>query len=504
MSNPEAFALNLSLREFLDAVEHQAKPLVIPLCAELPLPDLSPPALFSSLQTGKGFLLESREGSEKIARYSYIGIDPTLIVALGDTPSIEGKEPYLSIARNPEGSTAIDMLRSILYRFNFVNIRAPRFFGGLVGYLSYDLVYSLYGSLLTTQKPASDEPIALFMMVKDCLVLDHCANRMFIFSSPLLLYESDVEEEFERSRERILALARIIPRLEELPTETSPSGQPHLAHRTNLSRDEFCGAVHEVKRYIRAGDIFQAVVSRRIDLDLDVSPFSVYRALRAINPSPYQYYLDFGDRKVLGASPEMLVRVERRNVTTVPIAGTRPRGKTKDEEDLFRRELLADEKERAEHTMLVDLARNDVGRIARFRSIRVEDFMSIERFSHVQHMVSTVRGTLRNDRDGYDALVSCFPAGTVSGAPKLRAMQIIDELEPDRRGVYAGAVGYLGFDRNLEFAITIRTVVVQGKKASIQVGAGIVSDSIPENEYQETEIKAQAMLQAIGAAERYS
>jgi anthranilate synthase component I len=246
-----------------------------------------------------------------------------------------------------------------------------------------------------------------------------------------------------------------------------------------------------------AGDIFQAVLSRRMECAVASDPFPIYAALRTINPSPYMYYLDFGDEQVIGASPEMLVRVEKRRVTTVPIAGTRPRGVDRSEDKRLAQELLLDKKERAEHTMLVDLARNDVGRVCKFGSVDVAEFMGIEKFSHVQHMVSTVQGTLMDHLDCCDALKSCFPAGTVSGAPKIRAMQIIGETEPDARGIYAGAVGYIGFDRNLEFAIAIRTVSVKNGRASIQAGAGIVADSVPENEWIETENKAAAMMRAI-------
>jgi anthranilate synthase component 1 len=461
--------------------------------------------IFSHLYKGRGFLLESMEGSEKIARYSYLGGDPPLSLTFGNPIRCDGIEPYVSIARNLEGAHAVEMLRSLLHRFNFINLRAPRFFGGMVGYFSYDLVYALYRPVLESQKPPSSTPDAQFMLVKDCVVLDHIAQKMFLFSSPLLLYESDPVAGYKASQERISQMAAKILAIRE--SDPSPAHTPlrtSLQYSPNLSRKEFCQAVERAKEYIRAGDVFQVVLSRRIDFAPEVDPFTVYRMLREINPSPYLYYLNFGERKVVGASPEMLVRVERRRVTTVPIAGTRPRGTTREEEERFSRELLADEKERAEHTMLVDLARNDIGRIAKFRSLQVEDFMSIERFSHVQHLVSTVHGTLRDDRDACDALISCFPAGTVTGAPKVRAMQIIDELEPERRGAYAGAVGYVGFDRNLECAITIRTIFFENDKASIQVGAGIVADSVPENEYRETESKAQAMLHAVEGAGRYS
>jgi anthranilate synthase component 1 len=255
-------------------------------------------------------------------------------------------------------------------------------------------------------------------------------------------------------------------------------------------------SLHPVEE-IAAGEIFQGVVSRRIDCDYPADPFAIYTALRAMNPGPYMYYLDFGGMQIAGASPEMLVRVEKGIVTTVPIAGTRPRGQTPEEDERLGRELLADEKERAEHTMLVDLARNDLGRVCRYGSVRPVSFMDVEKYSHVQHIVSVVQGTLDDRYDCFDAFASCFPAGTVSGAPKIRAMQIIEAVEPSPRGVYAGAVGYAGVDGSLECAIAIRTVVVQAGTASVQVGAGIVADSVPEKEWEETENKARAMLRAI-------
>lgn len=499
-------SLNLGIEEYLAIVEHQARPLVIPLCAKIPLPHLSPLDLFSRLRGSHGYLLESIEGSEKIARYSYIGTDPELLVSIGESVRFLGKEPFVSIAKDPEGENAVDQIRSILQRFNFVNVKAPRFFGGMVGYFSYDLVYSLYNPVLQSTKPAPDLPLAQFMLTKDCIVFDHRDRTMFIFCSPFLTYDSDIKEEYEKSGEMILSGAEEILRLEngsEKAAPLSPADKQPPRYSESMSKESFLQAVAKIKEYISAGDIFQAVLSRQIDVGFTKDPFSVYQALRDINPSPYMYYLDFGDLKVIGASPEMLVRVEKRKVTTVPIAGTRLRGKTPEEDQALARELLADEKERAEHTMLVDLARNDVGKVCKFGTVRVEDFMNIERFSHVQHIVSTVHGSLQDNIDGCDALKSCFPAGTVSGAPKIRAMQIIDEMEPERRGLYAGAVGYMGFDRDLEFAITIRTIIARDKKAFVQIGAGIVADSVPEKEWQETEDKARAMVNAIGLARRF-
>ena len=320
----------------------------------------------------------------------------------------------------------------------------------------------------------------------------HCdrspGQELFIFSSPFLTYDSDLSGEYYRSVARIQTISDRISTLVHKHAETNlPVGKPDLPvqARPSISQEAFHEAVRRIKEHIFTGDIFQAVISRRMEFPVSRNPFALYAALREINPSPYMYYLDFGEEKVIGASPEMLVRVEKRRVTTVPIAGTRPRGCTKAEDDWLAEDLLADRKEQAEHTMLVDLARNDLGRVCRFGSVEVTEFMGIEKFSHVQHIVSTVSGILRDNLDCYDAFRSCFPAGTVSGAPKIRAMQIIDDQEPGHRGLYAGAVGYIGFDRNLDFAIAIRTIQVKNGLASVQVGAGIVADSIPENEWME-------------------
>jgi anthranilate synthase component 1 len=500
--------LNLGIDEFILIVETQPRPLVIPLCANLPMPDISPLDVYTGTRDGCGFLLESMEGSEKIARYSFIGIDPDLVITLGDTVDVQGNEPFVSIAQEPEGKNPVDRVKSILSRFQYVNVKAPRFFGGMVGYFAYNCVYSLFEKV-NAQRRAGGRPGAVtdcdarFMLSKDCIVFDHAEKRLFIFSSPFLTYDSDPASEYKKSAAKIRVLHA---RIAELAAE-KPAGTRHERVQTGLpqyfpsvSQEAFERSVERVKEHIAAGDIFQTVISRRVECEVPCDPFAIYSALRTINPSPYMYYLDFGSEKVIGASPEMLVRVERRRVTTVPIAGTRPRGKNAEEDDLLARDLLSDAKELAEHTMLVDLARNDLGRVCRFGTVELGEFMGIEKFSHVQHIVSTVNGILKDNLDCYDALKSCFPAGTVSGAPKIRAMQIIDEEETQNRGIYAGAVGYIGFDKNLEFAIAIRTVILQGSRASIQVGAGIVADSVPANEWNETESKAAAMLRAIERA----
>jgi len=499
---------NLTFDEYLNVVKDQPKPLVIPLCAELPLPGISPLDVYTATKNGCGFLLESMEGSEKIARYSFIGTAPELVVTLGDTVGVAGNEPFVSIAQEPEGTNPVDQIKSILSRFQYVNVKAPRFFGGMVGYFAYDCVYTLFEKV-REQRRAGIRPgagaghDARFMLSKDCIVFDHAEKRLYIFSSPFLTYDSNPAGEYEKSVATIHALHATITGL----AAGKPAGTNHKRGQTSaprfipsVSQEAFGRSVERVKEHIAAGDIFQAVISRRVECEVQCDPFAIYAALRTINPSPYMYYLDFGSEKIIGASPEMLVRVEHRRVTTVPIAGTRPRGKNAEEDEQLARDLLSDSKELAEHTMLLDLARNDLGRVCRFGTVALGEVMGIEKFSHVQHIVSTVSGILKDNLDCYDALKSCFPAGTVSGAPKIRAMQIIDEQEPQNRGIYAGAVGYIGFDRTLEFAIAIRTVIVNEGRACIQVGAGIVADSVPANEWNETEGKAAAMLRAIGQA----
>lgn len=503
--------LNLGLQEYLITVNDQPKPLIIPLCAELPLPDISPLDVYSSTRNGCGFLLESMEGSEKIARYSYIGIDPEFVVTIGNTVDVQGNERFTVIAKDPEGETPVDKIKSILSRFCYVNVKAPRFFGGMVGYFAYDCVYSLFekvggrynGSQTSIRNRDCGNHDASFMLTKDCIIFDHAERKLYIFSSPFLTYDSDLKQEYERSVAKIRTLRDHIATLaseKHAGAALKQGSDKKPEYIPSISQEAFERSVRRVQEHIIAGDIFQAVISHRMECAVNNDPFAIYAALREINPSPYMYYLDFGDEQVIGASPEMLVRVEKRRVTTVPIAGTRPRGRDTREDAQLARELLADPKERAEHTMLVDLARNDLGRVCRFGSVEVEEFMGIEKFSHVQHIVSTVNGMLKDNLDCYDAFKSCFPAGTVSGAPKIRAMQIIKEEESLNRGLYAGAVGYIGFDRNLEFAIAIRTVIVRNGRAYVQVGAGIVADSVPENEWKETESKASAMLRAIEQA----
>ncbi|WP_067047386.1 anthranilate synthase component I family protein [Methanofollis ethanolicus] len=490
-------------QEFLAAAEGGSRPLIIPLCQELPLPPATPPEVYAALCTGAGFLLESMEGSDRSARYSVIGVDPVLSLSLRETAEIAGVDPFVRIAASPDGADPVEMVRSVLGRFTVADVGAPRYFGGFVGYFAYDLVHRFHPKVGPGRHAGPDTPLARLLLAQDCIVFDHLAGRMYVFSSPLLTEDTDPHRAYKKSRARIRALVTQIRILE--PEERKPRPEAagiDLPCRSTFSKEAFEAAVLKMKEHIVAGDIFQGVLSRRIDCDYPGDPFAIYEALRAINPGPYMYFLDFGNQQVAGASPEMLVRVEKGTVTTVPIAGTRPRGATSEEDDRLEADLLADEKERAEHTMLVDLARNDLGRVCTYGSVRLSAFMDVEKFSHVQHIVSTVEGSLDDRYDCFDAFASCFPAGTVSGAPKIRAMQIIDDLEPCPRGIYAGAVGHVGFDGDMDVAIAIRTVVVENGTASVQAGAGIVADSVPENEWEETKNKAAAMLRAIAYGRR--
>ncbi len=504
--------VNLSFSEFSEIVKGHSRPLLVPLFAELPVPAVSAFALYEHVRSGPSCILESVEGNEKIARYSCIGLDPVLSVVLDGTVRITGDAARLCPAGFGTGPVVpAHALRDILGKITVADIPVPRYFGGFIGCFSYDIIESFHPNQFPggLRGKESADPPGQFMLFRDCIVFDHCAGKLYIIANALLTETDDparvYSESLEKINRRMIEIAAFgkgdkKPEAGMVPAPDR-TGTSALQLASNLSKEEFMQAVTRVKDYIAAGEIFQAVISRRIDCRVGCSPLSVYRELRRINPSPYLYYIDFGEKQVIGASPELLVRVEKGKITTVPIAGTRGRGLTPAEDEALAAELLADEKERAEHTMLVDLARNDVGRISRFGTVRVEGFMSVEKFSHVQHIVSTVEGDLDPAYDAFDAFASCFPAGTVSGAPKIRAMQIIDELEPDRRGFYAGATGYIGFDGMLEVAITIRTIVMAGGKASVQVGAGIVADSVAENEWNETERKGRAMLAAIEAAE---
>ncbi|MCS7131958.1 MAG: anthranilate synthase component I family protein, partial [Hadesarchaea archaeon] len=444
------------------------------------------------------YLLESAEGKGQAARYSVIGMDPLLYMASRDhVLEVGGGSCVVELARSRaerarRTSDPLEVLREVMF-FGDMQVPGalgPRFALGAVGYISYDFVRFL----VDLDSLAVDDlrhPDLEFMLPGKVVIFDHWEGLIHYCSLMLLVEGSDVEEEYKRASKELEGLALTRP-----AAEAGRELRPTL--RSNMKRAEFEDKVRAAKEYIRAGDAIQVVLSRRIELEPAPSLGRFYLDLRRINPSPYMFFLDFPKRSVVGSSPEILVKVDGREVVTRPIAGTRRRGRDEKEDQALERELLADEKERAEHLMLVDLARNDLGRVSEFDSVEVREFMKVEKYSHVQHLVSTVAGRLREDCDGFDALRATFPAGTVTGAPKVRAMEIIEELEPTRRGIYAGAVGSFSYTGQVDLAITIRTLIAERGRGYVQVGAGIVADSSPWKEYLETENKARALLSAAG------
>jgi anthranilate synthase component 1 len=438
---------------------------------------------------GPSFLLESVEGGEWLGRYSFIGASPRRVLRV--------KNGYRCFDGG-EASVCLDPLHAIQSIVDAYRPATPalgRFEGGALGYLSYE-AGRYFEQLPRAEHDALDLPDAAFFDVDTVLVFDHVARTIRVVSHAWL--DRPLETAYTEAVDRIDQLvARLTGQLDLTSAPTAGT----TAVCSNLSRPAFEHMVRKGKEHITAGDILQVVLSQRLQVACTGDAFGLYRRLRAVGPSPYMYYLDFSDHQIVGASPELLVQVEGQRVTSRPIAGTRRRGTTMAEDEALAQDLLVDEKERAEHLMLVDLARNDVGRVCRPGTVEVLDFMYVERFSHVMHLVSDVEGILRHDRSLYDVMRSCFPAGTVSGAPKIRAMQIIAELEPDCRGPYAGAVGFVNSAGNLEMAITIRTGVVKGGTLHVQAGAGIVADSNPEREFVESMNKARALLEAAGGME---
>ncbi len=481
---------------------------LIPVYKEI-LGDLETPvsAYFKIARKAKySFLLESVEGEEKVARFSFLAKDPELVV--------QSKDGIVKIIRHATGKpsvqtakvkdTPLSFIRDILGQYKFVALPGlPRFCGGLVGYLSYDIV-RFFEKLPHTTKDDLKLPDTYLVLAKDLIIFDHLNHKIKVISCAHINPEGSTQhklQEYQRSIARIDALIRELnkPFIKKGKGAKAKKARP-VKTKSNFTSPQFRRIVEEAKEKIHAGDIIQVVLSQRFEVDLATEPFNIYRTLRGINPSPYMYYLDFPDVKIAGSSPELLIRCEDGVVETRPIAGTRPRGKDEGQDAALAKELLGDPKEKAEHIMLVDLGRNDLGRVCEQGTVQISEFMNIEKYSHVMHIVSNVRGKLQADKDGLDVLQAAFPAGTVSGAPKIRAMEIIDELEKVDRGPYAGCIGYFSFSGNLDTCITIRTIVVKGKKAYVQAGAGIVADSVPEKEYQETVNKAKAQLKAIEMA----
>ncbi|MFX3633480.1 MAG: anthranilate synthase component I [Candidatus Pristimantibacillus sp.] len=478
---------------------------LIPIVRYMMADTETPIRLFQHFAEEKhAFLLESVEGGVKWARYSFIGTDPFMM--------LYGKNGTMVLEKNGEvqhfDDKPIELLKAHLRSYRSPSIpNLPPFTGGAIGFFGYDLL-QYYEKLPAHRIDDLQMNDLQFMFCDQVIVFDHFKQQLQIIGNvhiPQAATDAAIKEAYEQATAKIEATIERLQQKVTVPVTagTSIDLDPDLGDvQSNLTKEQFIANVEKSKEYIRAGDIFQVVLSQRFSIETDIDPLHVYRVLRTMNPSPYMYYLKMDDEVIVGTSPEALVKVNGDKVETRPIAGTRPRGASPEEDKALELELLADEKERAEHLMLVDLGRNDIGRVSEFGSVHCDSFMEVERYSHVMHIVSNVSGKLREDKDFYDAFLSCLPAGTVSGAPKLRAMQIIAELENEARGAYAGAIGYLGFGGSLDTCITIRTIIFKNGKAYVQSGAGIVWDSVPESEYQETVNKAKALLKAIRAAEQ--
>jgi anthranilate synthase component I len=468
----------------------------VPVYKEIVADLLTPVSAFLKIaeHSDYAFLLESVEGGEQVGRYSFLGKDPFLILRSRGGKTILDRAGQTSESDQPFIAT----LRELMAGFHSPFVPGlPRFTGGAVGYLGYDA--AAWFEPIALQPGAETEDEAGFMLFDTVLAFDHVRHRILIIANARVTGDDDLESLYQFARAKIDFVERELER--PLSKPVPPGGEP-VDISSNVSREDFERMVRVAKEHIAAGDIYQVVLSQRFETRLGADPLTVYRALRHVNPSPYMYFIRIGERSIVGSSPEMLVRVEGHQIQTHPIAGTRPRGRTPEEDLRLGDELKRNEKERAEHVMLVDLGRNDLGRVSSYGSVKVPTYMALERYSHVMHLVSIVEGKLADEHDRLDALVACFPAGTVSGAPKVRAMEIIAQLENRRRGVYAGAVGYLDFAGNLDFCITIRTVVMERGHAYIQAGAGIVADSNPAAEYEETRDKARAVIQALELAQR--
>ena len=458
----------------------------------------TPVSAFKKIGTGPySFLLESVEGGERMARFSFLGSGADRVIrSKGRKVDIVRGSDTESVDLGP-ARDALDILKQEMGRFSYVpDPGLPRFCGGAVGFIGYDMV-RFFEELPDSTVDDLKLPDCTFIFTDTLLIFDHVRHKIRVVCNARI--EGDPEAAYEAA---ITKIDYIVEQLRQpLPAASAPKPGAAPQVTSNFTRDAFEEAVRKCKDYIAAGDVIQVVPSQRFSTKVTADPFDIYRALRSLNPSPYMYYLAYGDIKLIGSSPEILVTEERGNVTVRPIAGTRWRGATEDEDKALADELLKDEKELAEHIMLVDLGRNDVGRVCRYGSVEVDELMVIERYSHVMHIVSNVKGRLRMDQDQFDLLRACFPAGTVSGAPKIRAMEIIDEVEPTRRGTYAGAIGYFSYSGDMDTCITIRTILIQGDTAYIQAGGGVVADSVPAREYEETQNKAKAMIKAIEMAE---
>lgn len=463
----------------------------------------TPVSLYLKLRgDGASFLLESVEGGERIARYSFIGVQPRAEYILRDG-QVEIKENGETRTVQLDNDDPTIFLQNEMSRFPAIRLpNAPRFTGGLVGYLGYESVRFFEPTLSEKMKrastsPSTNIPDGIYLLADTIVAFDHARRSIFLIANVLDGDAEAANQKLDTITERIHQPLPAAQKINVKPSEI----------KSNLTREKFESMVKQAREHIAAGDIFQVVLSQRFSRETNVEPFDVYRSVRRLNPSPYMFFFDFGlmddePLYIVGSSPEMFVRLEGRTASLRPIAGTRPRGADSNADASLAKDLLADPKERAEHVMLVDLGRNDLGRVCEYGTIKISDFFTVEKYSHVMHIVSHVEGTLRPELTAFDLVRAAFPAGTVSGAPKVRAMEIIAELESDARNAYAGMIGYFGFDGAMDTCLAIRTMVGRGNTVSVQAGAGIVADSDPSTEYQETVNKASAMLRAIDAAEQ--
>lgn len=472
---------------------------LIPVYEEYSAALETPLSVFLKLrQGGYAFLLESVEGGTRPGRYSFIGVEPALLLEAKDGKVIM-EEDGKRVER--QSADPLKELEQIFRRYDFLPLPGlPVFSGGAVGYLGYDMI-RCWEELPKDSSKDTEYPDCVFMVPRILVVFDHVMQTMkIVVNVPV---SEDPAHDYLGAAGKIQEVrGRMEQSLSSFPALKSPLVEEEEKYESNCGQKSFTGMVEKAKEYIRAGDIFQVVLSRKSCFHLSADPAAIYCSLRNINPSPYMFYLSYGAIQIVGSSPEIMVKVEDGMVELRPIAGTRPRGKEREEDKKLAEDLLADEKEKAEHLMLVDLGRNDVGRVSEYGSVKMEEFMVIEKYSHVMHLVSQVTGRLKKGFTCFDVLRASFPAGTVSGAPKIRAMEIIDELEEEGRGPYAGAVGYIGFSGNMDMCIAIRTIFSCRERGFFQAGAGIVADSDPVKEYRETCIKGQAMIHALERAER--
>ena len=486
---------------FFDFKRLSAQGNLIPVVEEIHFDWETPLSAFRKIDDGKSsFLLESVEGGEKWGRYSFLGSGSShLFRSKGEEFEILEKGEVLRRGRSKDPLRPLeDFMR--IYR-PISNNDLPPFSGGAVGYLGYDVVRSF--ETIPDHLPQDiDIYDCSFMITDTLLAFDNLRKKIKIIFNVLLDGRQSVEEAYREAQDKIQSIIERLRRNDPPGRTPSPQFENPFLLRSNFSKEDYMKVVEKAKEYIRAGDIIQVVPSQRFSTEIHCEPFDIYRALRSINPSPYLFYLKMNGTTLMGSSPEVMVRLKGKQIELRPIAGTRPRGKTKVEDLILEKDLLSDEKETAEHIMLVDLGRNDVGRVSEIGSVNVTELMTIERYSHVMHIVSNVQGTLAPGKNVFDVFRAAFPAGTVSGAPKIRAMEIIEELEPCRRGFYAGAVGYFSFLGNMDTCITIRSILIKDGKAYVQAGGGVVADSDPQREYEETLHKAQAVFKAIELAER--